>query len=92
MDQSDRFFSATVLGGRLHVDGVPERGPWDSTRLDRFTEEYITPGLVTVAGDRIVRTLAELEEVLNAPRRQAPTRRVWIHERLEDEARRLWEK
>jgi len=26
---SDRFFGATVLGGRLHVDGVPEWGPME---------------------------------------------------------------
>jgi hypothetical protein len=62
----DRFLAATILDGRLNVDGVPDWGPWDSTRLDRFTGDYIGPGLVEVAGDRVVRTLAELEEVLKA--------------------------
>ncbi len=30
---SDRFFLAAVLGGRLHPDGIPEWGSWDSSRL-----------------------------------------------------------
>jgi hypothetical protein len=33
MGPSDRFFSATILGGRLHPDGIPEWGPWEASRL-----------------------------------------------------------
>ncbi len=87
-----RFFAATVLRGCLHVDGVPERGPWDSSRLDRFTEYEIAPGLVMAARDRIAHTLTELIETLGAPTGHAPMRRIWIHESLEDGARRVWEK
>jgi hypothetical protein len=29
---------------------------------------------------------------MNEPRNVAPTREVWMHESLEDEARRLWER
>jgi hypothetical protein len=88
MTSPDRFFAATILDGCLYVDGVPDWGPWDSSRLDRFTKYEIEPGLVEVAGDRVVRTVAELEEVLKAPTGQTPTLRVWIHESLEGEARR----
>ncbi len=91
----DRFFLATVLGGRLHVQGVPDWGPWDSSRLEYFTESYIEtesyidPGLVGAAGDRKVRTLEELDAAIEEPMRVAPTRNVWIHESLEDKAGRL---
>ena len=55
------------------------------------TESYIDPGLVGAAGDRKVRTKEELEAAIKEPRGVAPTRNVWIHESLEDEARRVWE-
>jgi hypothetical protein len=61
MTPADRFFAATVLGGRLHVRDVPDRGPWDSSRIEYFTESYIDPRLVGVAGDRKARALEELE-------------------------------
>ena len=38
---SDRFFAATILGGRLHVDGVPERGPWEASRLHWWPEDHL---------------------------------------------------
>ncbi|HKV44484.1 MAG TPA: arsenate reductase ArsC [bacterium] len=85
----DRFFAATILGGRLHVTGVPDWGPWDSSRIDRFPEEQIV--IVPETGDRLVRTREELETIIIAPTGVAPTRRIWIHGRLEDEARRIWE-
>jgi hypothetical protein len=27
-DRPDRFFHATLLGGFLHVRGIPDWGPW----------------------------------------------------------------
>jgi hypothetical protein len=44
-----------------------------------------------MAGDQKVRTLDELEVAIKEPMKVSPTRIVWIHESLEDEARRLWE-
>ncbi len=85
----DRFFAATILGGRLHLDGIPEWGPWDSARLDRFPEDQIV--IVRETGDRLVRTAEELQASIRAPTGVAPTRRIWIHESLEDEARRVLE-
>jgi hypothetical protein len=41
--------------------------------------------------DRKVRTCEELEAIMNEPLNVAPTRDVWMHESLENDARRLWE-
>ncbi len=59
MTRSDRFFSATILGGRLHVQGVPDWGPWNSNRIDRFPENQVV--IVPEVGDRMIRTREELE-------------------------------
>ncbi len=42
-------------------------------------------------GDRKARTREELDVVMKEPLNLAPTRDVWMHESLVDEARRLWE-
>ena len=60
---SDRWFPATVLGGRLYIDGFGERGPWDTKRL-AFQDEVTVEILVTRVGHRRVRTSEELQEVL----------------------------
>ena len=89
---SARFFAAAVVAGRLHVRGVPDWGPWDSTKLEWAAELEIDPYLVVEAGDRKVRTLEELREIINATMAEAGTRFVWIHHSLGDEVQRLWEK
>ncbi len=87
-----RFFAAAVVAGRLHVRGIPEWGPWDSTKLEWAAELEIDPCLVVESGDRKVRTLEELREIINATMAEAATRFVWIHQSLGDEVHRLWEK
>ena len=87
----NRFFSATVMGGRLHVTGVPEWGPWDSAGLDWWPEDKLDLILAGGTYGEKVRTLEELEAALKAPMKVVPTRSVWIHESLEGDARRLWE-
>ncbi len=86
----NHFFLATILGGRLHPNGIPEWGPWDSSRLHWWPEDHLDLVLSTT-GERKVQTTEELHAVMNEPMRVAPTRNVWIHESLEDETRRLWE-
>jgi len=86
----NRFFLATILGGRLHVPGVPDWGLWNSNRIDRFPENQIV--IVPEVGDRMIRTREELEAIIREPTGVTPTRNIWIHESLEDEARRLWER
>jgi arsenate reductase len=83
------FFPATILDRRLHVTGVPDWGTWDSSRIDRFPEDQIV--IVPETGDRLIRTREELEAIIIATTGVAPTRRIWIHEKLEDEVRRVWE-
>jgi hypothetical protein len=83
---SNRFFRSTILGGRLLPNGIPQWGPWDSSRLHWWTEDYCT-----LLRDRKVQTAEELDAVMKEPTGVAPTRNIWIHESLEDEARRMWE-
>jgi len=45
---SDRYFPATILGGRLHVRGIPDWGPWDPARLEWEPEEYVEVILTTM--------------------------------------------
>jgi len=87
---SDRFFLATILGGRLHPDDVPDWGPWESSRLHCWTEDHLDLILGTTR-ERRLRTKEEVSAEVREPKGVAPTRNVWIHESLEDEARRLWE-
>ena len=80
-----RYFLCTILGGRLLPKGIPQWGPWDSSRLHWWTEDHLT-----LLRDRKVRTEEELEVVMKEPTGVAPAQTVWIHKGLEDEARRLW--
>jgi hypothetical protein len=90
MISHDHFFAASILGGRLHVRGIPEWGPWDVRRLKYQPEAYADAGLVQVAGNRKVRTEQELRDAVAARRGVAPARIVWILEGLEEVARLIW--
>jgi len=37
----DRYFPATILGGHLHVRGIPDWGPWDPARLEWQGETFV---------------------------------------------------
>ncbi len=89
MGPSDRFFLATILGGRLHPNGIPEWGPWEASRLHWWPEDHLDLILVKGEYGEKVRTLEELDAVIKVPTRVAPTRRVWVHESLEEDARQL---
>jgi hypothetical protein len=91
LNNSTCFFLATILGGRLHPNGVPEWGPWEGSRLHWWPEDHLDK-ILSTTGARKVRTTEELEAAIKEPMGVAPTRNVWIHESLEDEARRLREK
>ena len=52
----DRFFAATILGGCLHVDGIPEWGPWEASRLHWGPGDHVDLILPTT-GDWKVGTL-----------------------------------
>jgi hypothetical protein len=90
MASSDRYFPATILGGRLHVRRLPDWGPWNPARLEWDDEAFVDILLSTRQADRKIRTREELEAVMKEPKR-APSREIWMHENLVDEARRLWE-
>lgn len=86
-----RYFSATVMGGQLYVQGVPERGPWDVKRLSWWSEGQVESVFQPLAGDRKVETLKSLEEAIRSSAHGLPTIKVWIHEGLQNAARSLWE-
>jgi hypothetical protein len=65
-------------------------GPWNPARLEWADEEFVDMLLSKNTGDRKARTREELEAVMKEPKR-APSREVWMHESLVDDARRLWE-
>lgn len=91
MASPDRFFSATVIAGRLHILGLARGGPWTPGRLE-WREESVLDSLVNQrAGDRKIASREELEAIIQAPVEAMRTRFLWIHEDLVEEARRLWE-
>lgn len=85
-----RYFSATVMGGKLYVQGIGERGPWDSQRLMHWPEQAVDQILQPLAGERKVRTAGELQEAILASTRGLPNIKVWIHEAIESVAREMW--
>ncbi len=46
----NRFFLTTVLGGRLHPNGIPEWGPWVASRLHWWPEDHLDSYTEEVAG------------------------------------------
>lgn len=90
MSSPDRFFSATVVPGRLHILGLARGGPWNAARLEWRQEPEVDVLMNPRAGDRKVATKEELEAIVMAP--TARTRFLWIHESLVGDARRLWER
>ncbi len=77
-DMGDGFFPATAMGGRLHLDGTAA-----------YYYETVVDMLVERVGHSKVRTEAKLLAVVRESERGLPTIRVWVHECLEEFARRL---
>ena len=91
MASSDRYFPATILGGHLHVRGIPDWGSWDPSRFEWADEAFVDMILSKNPTDRKTRTREELGAIMEEPLNVAPSREIWMHESLVDEARRLWE-
>ncbi len=75
----ERYFSATAMAGRLYVQGIPDRGPWDPKQLVYYSEEIVDKMMQPLAGDRKVKTAEELAEAVRVSERGLPTIKVWIH-------------
>lgn len=67
----------------------PGGGPWNARRLEWRQESEMDVLVNPRAGDRKVTTREDLESIVRNP--SAPVRFLWIHERLVEDARRLWE-
>ena len=90
-DRPDRFFPTTLLGGFLHVRGIPDWGPWNDGRIEYTHESLVDAILRPGTGDRKVLTHEELQAALAEPRGPAPSQTLWLPASLLEEARRLWE-
>ncbi len=90
--QKRRFFSATAMAGRLYVQGVPDKGPWDPRGFVYWAEDQVDAILNPRVGDRKIRSSDQLRNALRASAmRGLPTVKLWIAEGLEDAAME-WER
>lgn len=86
----ERYFSATVLGGRLYIQGVSDYGPWNP-RIT-FHPEKVADELSSIyPKDRKIHSEEELQESVKASETHFGARSVWIPESLLDVARKVWE-
>ena len=88
----NRFFAAVVRWGGFHVGGIADNGPWDRARLRYRREGQIDFDFNPAAGDRKIKTVVELLATTVEAMASRATRKVWIHESLEGEVKRFWEK
>jgi hypothetical protein len=79
-DMSDRYFSVTVMAGRLYLDSRDGIAYCGAAVADMLTERI---------GHRKTRTEEELFAVVRESEQGLPAIRVWVHEGLEGVARRL---
>jgi hypothetical protein len=85
-----RFFAATAMAGRLYVQGVSERCPWDAKALFYWDEAQVAVVFNPCVGDRLIRKADELAKALKASSlRPLPTLKLWILEGLEEEVRKI---
>jgi hypothetical protein len=77
------------MGQRLYVEGLGDPGDWDSGRLVFYPVEVVDMLIKPNPQDRRVHTEQELRSAVEESK--LPAYRVWIHEKLEAAARRLWE-
>ncbi len=82
-----RFFSATAMGGRLYVQGVSDRSPWNPKQLFYMDESVVDVISNQGTNDRKVQTSDELHAAILQSERGLPTVKVWISEELESVSR-----
>lgn len=86
----ERYFSATVLGGKLYIQGVSDYGPWEPRIA--FHSEKVADELTSIYPKSLkIRSEEELRETTITSRTEFGARSVWIPESLLDAARRVWE-
>jgi hypothetical protein len=68
---ADRFFGGTIVGGRLHPNGIPESGPWESSRLHWWPEDHLDLILSTTR-QRNIRPMEELDAATKEPMGSVP--------------------
>lgn len=86
-----RFFPATMLGGKIYIEGISGRGHWDAQRLFFHEEAVADRMLVPGTGDRKAYTSQALDEAMRESKDRQSGFRIWIHEALAEVAHAIWE-
>jgi hypothetical protein len=87
---AERYFSATVLGGRLYIQGVSDYGPWNP-RIAFYPEEVADTLTSIYPTDRKIHSEEELREAVRASETEFGARTVRAPESLLDVTRKVWE-
>lgn len=90
-EKGDRFFSATAMAGRLHVNDIGEYASWDPARIAYIVEhdlDAILPRMVVAK----VRTVAELDDLIVRSQGRPGSISMFVHEDLLGAARERWER
>jgi hypothetical protein len=80
---------AVAYFGRLYVEGILDRRPWDAGKLTYRDEGQIV--FNPDVGDRKIHNPDELDLALTASCLGPPSLRLWIAEGLEETARKIWQ-
>jgi len=86
-----RYLAATIMDGKVYVQGLPAYGEWDERRVVWWPEEAVKIVVQPLAGDRMIHTEGELQEMMQVLPAIAPATRAWLHGDLEQVVRRIWE-
>ncbi len=78
------------MAGRLYICGLTDAGSWDPVHPVYWDESAVDLVTNPAAGDRKVRTVVELEEVVKFSSGGLRAIKVWILEGLADAAWRLF--
>lgn len=86
------FFGATAHASVLHVDGIPDRGPWDAGRCILLDEAVVDRILVAGARVRKISTVAELAGAMRESDGSSAAIRLYVRESLNEAVRTIWQR
>lgn len=89
--QSDKFFSATAIAGRLHMLDIGDHSPWDPARIAYTREREIDMSLPRMGAVK-VRTVGGLYAEISRSQGSPGSISLYVHEDLLYFARRRWER
>jgi len=88
---SETFFAATAVQGRLRLRELSSPGPWDPRRLTYLAESDLEVLTYRWTNKWAVRTVEELDQVLQLSQEIRVPIRLYVSETLVSEAQQRWE-